>query len=256
MTGSKGVVLQARDVQLLRELAHLRVVDREHAKALAPFGSTTRANTRLLQLLRGGLLTRLPYGSRLGGQRYVYALTVQGARAAGTDYQPPLWDPHGTLAWSPTLEHQLALNRVYLLLKQPPVPYDRIRLVRWRTFAQPISSATRLKPDAYAEVETAEALRGVFLEVDRGTESLKVWRGKIKSYLAFAISGEFTRTFRHTQFRVAVLTVSRRRTASLRRMAANHTDKLFWFSELDTSPDHFFGQSWSRPTGDVDQFLI
>ena len=46
----KGLMVQARDLTLFKELAVMRVVDREAAKIVAGFGSTTRANTRLLAL--------------------------------------------------------------------------------------------------------------------------------------------------------------------------------------------------------------
>ena len=50
MTGTKrpGFVLQDRDRHLLSELAVMRIADREAAKVVAGFTSTTRANTRLL----------------------------------------------------------------------------------------------------------------------------------------------------------------------------------------------------------------
>ena len=56
MTGNngKGIVLQERDRHLLKELAVMRVIDREQAKCVAGFGSTTRANNRLLALTRPG----------------------------------------------------------------------------------------------------------------------------------------------------------------------------------------------------------
>lgn len=42
MTGNKqGLVLQPRDRSLLEELAIMRVIDREQAKTVAGFGSTT-----------------------------------------------------------------------------------------------------------------------------------------------------------------------------------------------------------------------
>src|SRR6266487_1550579 len=67
MTGNdkkRGLVVQPRDRKLLEELAVMRVVDREQAKIVAGFGSTTRANTRLLALTRAGLLRRFFLSSR------------------------------------------------------------------------------------------------------------------------------------------------------------------------------------------------
>lgn len=69
MTGNKGFILQPRDQHLLRELAILEVADCDEIKIVAGFGSTTRANTRLLQLVRAGLLRRffLGFGRRTQG---------------------------------------------------------------------------------------------------------------------------------------------------------------------------------------------
>jgi hypothetical protein len=70
MTGNnKRLVLQPRDRRLLEELATMRVVDREQAKIVAGFGSTTRANTRLLALSRAGLLRRCFLGTTAGGSK-------------------------------------------------------------------------------------------------------------------------------------------------------------------------------------------
>ena len=60
MTGNKrsGFVVQDRDRHLLSELGVMRILDRESSKIVAGFGSTRRANDRLLQLVRAGLLRR------------------------------------------------------------------------------------------------------------------------------------------------------------------------------------------------------
>src|SRR6202035_1800324 len=70
MTGNngKGIVVQERDRHLFRVLAILGVIDREQAKQIARFGSTTRANVRLLALTRAGLLRRFYLGTERGGK--------------------------------------------------------------------------------------------------------------------------------------------------------------------------------------------
>ena len=69
MRGNKrpAIVVQERDRHLLRELAVMRIVDREQAKTVAGFGSTTRVNARLLGLTREGLLRRF-FSARLPGE--------------------------------------------------------------------------------------------------------------------------------------------------------------------------------------------
>ena len=77
MTGTKtgigkqrGLIVQPRDLDILRELAVMRVADREQVKVAAGFGSTTRVSTRLLALTCGGLLRRFFLGS--GGGRNLH----------------------------------------------------------------------------------------------------------------------------------------------------------------------------------------
>ena len=83
-----GMIVQSRDLNFLRELGTLGVVDREQFKVIAGFTSTTRANTRLLQLFRAGLLRRFFLGSG-GGRKALYALSPKGAQLAGVPYRGP-----------------------------------------------------------------------------------------------------------------------------------------------------------------------
>jgi hypothetical protein len=257
VTGSKAVlVLQPRDLRLLNELSHMRVVDREDAREVAGFYSRTRANTRLLSLVHAGLLVKKAAGTARGGHKYLYALSRRGAQLIDVPYRAPLWSPHTTLAWSPTIEHQLAIIRLYLAVKQPRVAL-RAQLVRWATFVQPISKTIRLIPDAYVELETRDGSRVLFLEVDRGTESLKVWQRKIAAYLTLATSGEFVRRFHQSTFRVAVIAPSVRRLQSIRACVVRQTDKLFWFASPGGHPrDWLWNRTWLRPRGDDLHFLI
>ena len=71
----KLVILQDRDMHLMRELAVMRVIDREQAKVVAGFGSTTRANARLLGLSQAGFLRRFFWGTVGGARKALYALS-------------------------------------------------------------------------------------------------------------------------------------------------------------------------------------
>src|SRR5215475_5187725 len=76
------VVLTDRDRLLLKELATAKVIDREQAKKIAGFRSTTRANDRLLKLTRTGFLRRFFLGTRAGGTKAIYSLSARGAQVA------------------------------------------------------------------------------------------------------------------------------------------------------------------------------
>ncbi len=91
----------------------------------------------------------------------------------------------------------------------------------------------------------------MFCEVDRGTESQKIWTKKVELYLRLATSGEFQRLFSNQRFRVLVVADSERRLLQIRQTVARQTVKIFWFSTLKTiNRDGLFAAHWLRPAGD------
>jgi len=252
-----GLVLQPRDLKLLRELNTLRVIDREQAKLVGPFGSTTRANTRLLALTQQQLLTRHAVGTVAGGHKYLYALTVHGARRVDVRYRGLPWTRDALLAGSAGLEHQLRVNAVYLLLTYTAIQLPNVRVTKWRAFTEPLSSTDRLIPDGYLELEGPIGRRAFFLEVDRGTESRRTWVTKTQAYLRFAMSGAFTTQFGRSQFGVLVIAPSARRVHSLRAAVTGVTTKLFWFASFEVlQAGMFWTPCWWRPTGTERHSLI
>lgn len=253
MTGSKqgGMVLQDRDRHLLSELGTMRVIDRETAKQVASFGSTTRANTRLLQLVRAGLLRRFFVGSVGAGRKSVYTLSAKGGELASARL-PGVKRASGRLIVGDRfIEHQFGVNQIYLALKYAPTPCPDFRLLRWRAFRQPLSEAIKLTPDGYFEVEAGKIVRPMFLEVDLGTEALKVWQQKTSLYIQLAVAGQFQKLFRQPQFRVLVIAASERRLKHLREAIAKQTDKIFWFTTFESiNARGLFSPIWLRPKGD------
>src|SRR6202035_5866031 len=118
MTGNeneRGFILQARDRLLLNEIARMRLIDREMAKLVGGFRSTTRANTRLLQLTRAGLLRRFFVGTISAGRKAIYSL----APGAASFVDSPIRPFHqlrrgGRVASELHVTHQMALNDLYL----------------------------------------------------------------------------------------------------------------------------------------------
>jgi hypothetical protein len=121
MTGNnqKGIILQDRDQHLLRELALMRVIDREQAMCVAGFGSTTRANSRLLGLTRAGLLWRFFLGTKAGGKKALYALSPTGAKLVDVPFRGPRRVHNEVLIADFFVTHQLCINQIYYALKSP-----------------------------------------------------------------------------------------------------------------------------------------
>jgi protein involved in plasmid replication-relaxation len=264
MTGSRhirnphvGIVLQERDRHLLSELAVMRIVDREKTKIVAGFGSTTQVNTRLLELTRAGLLRRFFIGSIGSGRKAIYTLSPKGADLVSAKLGGIQRASGRLVVGDRFVEHQTGINEVYLILKYGPIPHPGVQLRRWLQFRQSISEAIKLTPDAYFELGAGDTVRAMFLEVDLGTEALKVWQQKTAYYLQLAVSGEFTKRFRQPQFRVLVVAHSEKRLSNIRSTIAKSTDKIFWFTTLDIiNRDGFWSPIWLRPTGDQRHSLI
>jgi hypothetical protein len=225
----------------------MRVVDREQAKVVCGFRSTRRANARLLALTRAGFLKRAFVGSR----QAVYWQAnreLEKARKRG-DCAP---EPAALF-----LRHRLEINRVQLLVQYAGIPVPGWWFGRWQSFQQPINNTLPLIPDGYFEIAFAQGVRSVFVEVDLGTEATPVLVKKAGLYLQLATSGDFTKIFSRSQFRVLVVTTSERRANSLRSAIAKLTDKVFWFGTLDmVAANSFWSAVWLRPTGNQPQSLL
>lgn len=258
MTGNnrRAIILQDRDRRLLSELAVMRIVDREQAKIVAGFGSTTRANTRLLALTRAGFLRRFFLGTVGGARKALYAMSPMGAALVGVPHRGPRRGQDQILAADLFAMHQLAINELYCLVKFGQFPADNVRFARWASFHEPIAG-TALIPDGYVEITTPGKMLPMFVEVDLGTESRSVWQRKVQAYLTYAVSGKFAAQFGHPQFRTLVAANSERRLSSLRVATATVSDKIFWFTTFASiKSTGFWSPIWQRPTGDGHQSLL
>lgn len=232
----------------------MRVTDHAQAKIVAGFGSTDRANKRLLKLTRAGLLRRFFLGSG-GGRKALYALSEKGARCVGVPLRGPRRPQGAILVADSFVDHQLAVNALYCILKFGMLPLG-IAFRRWIAFAQPLTPDLPLIPDGYVELASPAGVMAAFIEVDLGNESLRVWREKARKYLQMAISGTYRRMFGEERFRVLVVAHSARRMESLRRAVSKETQKIFRFATLDAARTQFFGPVWRKPTGDRPEPLI
>jgi len=165
----RAIVIQERDLRLFKELSVLRVADRELAKVVAGFHSTTRANSRLLVLTNAGLLRRFFLGTSGGGQKALYALSPEGARIAEVPYRGPRRRQDEVLVADLFVAHQLSINEMYCTLKYPSIATRNIHFVRWMGFFEPLHQGFSLIPDGYAEILHSSGTLAAFLEVDLGS---------------------------------------------------------------------------------------
>jgi hypothetical protein len=244
----RGAVVQARDLTLFREMGTLRVADREMAKLAAGFRSTTRVNERLLKLTRLGLLKRFFAPSENGGMKAIYGLTLKSAAmvdATSGDFQI---SAKGKISRSAFLEHQMAVNQIYLQAKFGAQP-EGATFLRWISSRQSLAPSIPLVPDGYLEVQTPTGIRANFIEIDLGTESSKAIAGKAEKYLQLAVTGKFHEIFKRSRFQVLLITTGPKRVSSLRQAVSKVTDKLFWFSTLNAVSERGLWEPiWQRPS--------
>ncbi len=250
------IVLQERDLKLLQALSTLRIIDRNQAALIGNFRSTTRVNARLHKLLQAGLLKRFFFVSALGGKKAVYSLSKKGGAMAGVLCKPLNRPADSFLIGDRFTAHQLSISDVYCAAIKRPLQVNSC-VQHWRNFVKPLSKSASVIPDAYFEIHADDTMKPVFLEVDLGTEALKVWNAKIEGYLQLARSGEFEKEFGANRFSVLVVASSEQRMQSLRTHIRKTTPKLFYFSTLQkVVTEGFWKDIWLRPEGTQSQLLI
>jgi hypothetical protein len=234
----------------------MRVLDREQAKIVSGFRSTTRVNARLLALVRAGLLRRFFLGTNAGGTKSLYALSAKGAQFVGVPMRGPQRRKDETLAADFFIQHQLTTNELYCRIKYGTLPHG-VSFEQWQSFFSPIVPGLRLIPDGYMELQTPAGILAAFLEVDLGHERGPVWKGKVENYLRFAVSAAPEGKSFHRPFRVLVVAPTDRRVLSICAIVVQKTEKIFWLASLEAiRRDGIFAPIWFRPTGENRNHLI
>lgn len=244
MNGNNHIIIQSRDIEILRAVSLLRAIDRTQAMKIGSFGSVCRVNATMLRLVRAGLLNRFFLGVGVGSKKAIYTLSQKGAAVAGVEYRRFRRKQDALYSGDLFLEHQLLLNDIYLSLHKTGSP---VKLQSWKTFEKPLPGSSVI-PDAYFELATTDATKPVFLEVDKSTESKKIWKKKAASYLSFALSGSFEKVSGHSQFRVAVVTTGQFQLKRIWQAISEQTSKVFWLTTFDDIKRlGFFSAIWLRP---------
>ena len=253
MTGNSVCAISKSDRLLFEALLVCRVVDRDQAREITGRKevSVSTSNARLVKLVRAGFLKRFFIATEHGGVKALYSLTRRSAALIQAPYRPIQRKADSVLISDQFVQHQLALNSVYVQVKFRPLPRQDTEFVRWIKFTGPLSEATPIIPDGYFELRTPIGIQPMFCEVDLGTEAQSIWTKKTQLYLKLASTGEFERLFQQKRFRVLVIAGSERRLLQLRKTVARLTTKVFWFSTLNAiNRDGLLAAHWLRPVGD------
>lgn len=246
-----GTIITPRDLAILRTLAVARVLDAEQIGIVGGFTSSRRTNRRLLKLVNAGLLRRWFVGTEMRGVKAIYGLSPREASLIGESSHVLLpWKSDRMITSSSFLTHQQAVNAIFIQARFQPLPPE-VSCERWTNFREPLSPSVPLIPDGYLEIRHNATVHRMFLEVDLGTESSKVWKRKVELYLKLALGGEFEQMFHEKRFRVLVVFPSSRRLEVIRKTIVLRTDKLFWLSTEDqVRSEGLLAPIWLRPSAE------
>lgn len=250
-TGS-GMILTSRDQHIVNLVAGRGAVTREQITKAAGFGSVARTNAVLLRLTRHHYLSVRFQPTLKGNRRHVYTLGAAGAELlAEPNTSPRRFRECSDLF----LEHRLGINDVWVAFLTANLP--AYELVDWRSEQQLAKLSLGLIPDGFAEYLLSQHSYTVFVEVDRGTETLARFDRKVEAYLKLTLGGQFQNIFSRRFFRVLVVAPSVARLENIRSVIRKRTDRVFWLTTRDelvaSGP---FATIWRRPATSDLQSLI
>jgi hypothetical protein len=250
------LVLQERDRQILAAVGQHRFLSREQIERLF-FGTTTRANFRLQKLYQHKFLNRLHLPTVRGSSQAIYCLDRNGVEVAAE----ALGVPPATIPWKYKnrdvgalfLKHLLGVNDVRIAFEVAARENSGHELLLWLPEQDAKngygwhSGSKVLAPDAYGRYGFGDRVISFFVELDRATMTNKRWQEKVDRYLEYSASGRYEERFGMKLFRVLVVTTTPQRRSNLLSVTAERTDKMFWFTTLESIRDRgVLGAGWSR----------
>ena len=280
--GSDGFKLQPRDEAILRGLLDSRLMTIKHAASLHFEGSYEAAKKRLQKLEGAGLIAKR---ARKVQDPAIYSMTRRGFLSLKDE---GMLDPLLELGWAKlqdrlrvaemTLKHELAVMDVKAALSPALAKVDGAELVELSVnperhafrVTEAISDAKKLvgfrsllsKPDGFVHVKE-RACDGelvnqyFFLEVDRGTESLRRLVKKARHYSQYYRNGGFAarhgcerRRFKLCPFRALMIfpSAERRNNVAEKLLAMKSPVRtMIWLTTMKEILLNPLGANWVRP---------
>lgn len=257
-----NLALQERDRQILIGVHKYRLLSREQVQALFGFHSLTRINVRLRKLFDAKFLDRIFLPAFWGSPKAYYCLGMRGieivAETTDNDILEIKKERRQILKVREMfLRHQIAVNDSMIIFElmakklpnfQPEMHIAKVEIHSSTLLTINSNFHKLFKPDGYVAFRYQDKIYTLFLEIDLGTESLKIIQQKIGTYFNFGFSGEYQQIFGHKYFRVLFICSSQERLKNIKKVIEQQTDKMFWLAEIDKiSVETIFSSIWQRP---------
>lgn len=167
----------------------------------------------------------------------IYCLGVEGCRMIGMSKMDTEKYMTRIRTYSDrALGHLLEVNDVFVKFTLE----SKVTEWLWHEDDKWFSIELGLYPDGYVKFERDGKKYSAFIEVDRGTEGLRVLKGKFDKYRYFHQSGAFKKLFGECIFRVLVITTTEER---IEKMEGLNSEDNIWFS---TKEDFMRESLWTR----------
>jgi hypothetical protein len=210
--------LRPRDIALLLALLLHRVFSRQQLQALF-FGSLSRANYRLSQLRRHGLIQNVEVPFSALGAMQVFAATRKAAHLV--PLPPGVELPTGAPTSVITLSHTLKIGDVAVAF-QLADRRGELELIEWRpeatcfheyaVLSNGVASQRRIvRPDGFVRLEVGGASLSSFIEADLATVSLVRIERKLKGYQFYRTCGAYNEVYGPGDFSVMFVCPNQRR---------------------------------------------
>jgi hypothetical protein len=250
--------LMPRDISIIHTVYQYKVMRQDQLERL--FGRSRSVMQRiLLRLYQHKFLDRRFLPVYAGSSPTMYILDKRGAEVLRTHFgmDDLTWYSSNKDLKTEFLEHTSAINDFRIAVtvaaqaagfelckwiteSELKANYDRVSI---RTQSNKMR-AVSLIPDSYFVLKTPLGFACFFVEIDRGTETLGIFKSKVLAYMAYHQSGAYERRYQSKSMRVLTLATGAKRLANLKAATEAVGGKhRFWFAPLDEiTPESVFGQ--------------
>lgn len=259
--------ITSRDLDIVRAVYEYRVLTTQQLKALF-FPSMHQAYQRLKALYDHGFIDRRFQGAAVDKMNtaMLYVLDKRGAELLRGQLGLAIdWHPTGNEVSTQFLEHLVSINDVRIAVtiscqtkpnfellhwlgdSELKADYDRV-MIRMTTGKHKTIS---LIPDSYFVLATPLGQSHCFLELDRGTMTVKRFKEKILAYQQYYATGVYQKRYQTRSLRVLTVTTSQIRADNLRLAAEElQVKQRFWFTALEQVYSHaiLFDPIWQIAT--------
>jgi hypothetical protein len=244
-----------------------RVLTTQQLQALF-FPSMHQAYARLAALYHHGFLDRRFQGVYIDKMNtpIMYVLDKRGAELLQAEFGKDIdWQPSHKDVSTQFLEHTLAINEVKIAITLGCQSNSDFELLDWLSesdlkadydrvtirLSSGKNKAISLIPDSYFALSTPLGQSHCFLELDRGTMTVKRFKEKILAYQQYYKTGLYQERYQTRSLRILTVTTSEVRANNLKEAAEELNGKQrFWFTTLEQLQENsiLFDPIWQVAT--------